>query len=131
MRQEFTMTVPLDLTISSNRTAAPWKRQKVKTAMQALTRAHARGLAPCGTATIHVGVTKRSAVRYDPVNLTDTAKGAVDALVHMGILDEDDYRHVAGPWAYHAGIDRAIPVGHLRLTFTLTDYEAVPSVVAA
>lgn len=131
MRQTFTMTVPLALTVSSNRRAETWKRQKVKDAMRELTRVHGARLYPCGSATIHVGVTKRTGGRYDPTNLTDTMKGAVDELVTMRVLEDDDYRHVAGPWMYHAGVDRTIPAGHMRLTVTLTDYCPVPAAVTA
>lgn len=131
MRQTFTMTVPLALTICSNRRAETWKRQKVKDAMRALTRTHGARLYPCGAATIHVGVTKRTGGKYDPTNLTDTMKGPIDELVTMGILEDDDYRHVSGPWLYHAGIDRSLPVKHLRFTVWLTDYQAVPTAVAS
>lgn len=126
MRQRFTMMVPLDLTVSSNRRAQTWKRQKVKDAMRALTRAHAVVLYPCSRATINVGVVKRTAGEYDPGNLADTFKGMVDELVTMGILDEDNYRHVLGPILYHHGIDRDLPKGHLRAVVTLTDWAPAP-----
>lgn len=131
MRQTFTMTVPLALTVTSNRTTQTWKRKKVKDEMRALTRAHGRHLQPCGSASIWVGITKRTAGRYDPANTTDTWKGMVDELVTMGILEDDDYRHVLGPWPYHHGIDRAVPAGHLLATITLTDWAAAPAEVSA
>ena len=49
-----------------------------------------------------------------------------DELVNMGILDEDDYRHVTGPFVYHAGVDKRIPEKHIRATVTLTDYSTTP-----
>jgi len=129
MRQRFEMLVPLDLTVSSNRTAERWKRQKVKNAMRALTRTHAAGLTPCGSASIYVGLVKRTAGRYDPQNTSDTWKGMVDELVDMGVLDEDNYRHVLGPLAYHHGVDRDLPTGYLRAVVTLTDFAPIPLAV--
>lgn len=129
MRQRFEMLVPLGLTVSSNRTAERWKRQKVKDAMRALTRTHAASLYPCGAASIYVGLEKRTAGRYDPANTTDTWKGMVDELVDMGVLDEDDYHHVLGPLPYHHGIDRQLPAGHLRAVVTLTDFAPIPLAV--
>ena len=126
MRQRFAMLVPLGLTVSSNRTAERWKRQKVKDAMRALTRTHAAGLYPCGSASIYVGLVKRTAGKYDPQNTSDTWKGMVDELVDMGVLDEDDHHHVLGPLAYHHGIDRDLPKGHLRAVVTLTDFAPIP-----
>lgn len=32
----------------------------------------------------------------------------------------------AGPWLYHAGVDKRIPTGHLRATITLTTYSTLP-----
>ena len=126
MRQRFDMLVPLDLTVSSNRTAERWKRQKVKDAMRALTRTHAAGLTPCGSASIYVGLVKRTAGKYDPSNTSDTWKGMADELVDMGVLDGDDYSHVLGPLPYHHGIDRDLPTGHLRAVVTLTDFAPIP-----
>ena len=126
MRQVFTMTIPMDLTISNNRQSPIWLRKRVKDGIGDLTRAAAQNLYPCGKATIYVGITKRTKGLYDPVNLSDTAKAAVDTLVRMGVVDEDDYHHVAGPWLYHAGVDNRIPPRHLRATFTLTDQSTIP-----
>lgn len=129
MTQEFTMTVPLDLTVSSNRTAERWKRGKVKDAMRALTRANARHLVPMGSATITVGIVKRTAGKYDPSNLSDSFKGCVDELVTMGVLDEDDWTHVLGPLMCHRAVDRTMPVGQLRAVVTLTEYTGWPFVI--
>lgn len=131
MRQTFTMTVPLALTVSSNRTAQTWKRQKVKDQMRALTRLHGANLYACGTASIYVGIVKRTEGKYDPANLTDTFKGMVDELVSMGVLEEDDYRHVLGPLPYHHSVDRTLPKGVLRAVVTLTDYAPIPLGVSA
>lgn len=126
MSARFTLTVPLALTVSSNRAAQTWKRQKVKNWMHEHTRIAARDLPPMGRATMFVGIHKRTAGLYDPVNLSDSFKGCADALVAMGVLDQDDYRHLIGPWLYHAGIDKRIPAGHLRAVVTLTDYSEIP-----
>lgn len=131
MRQRFDMLVPLNLTVTSNRSAQTWKRQKVKNAMRALTRTHAAGLYRCGSASISVGLVKRTAGKYDPSNTTDTWKGMVDELVTMGVLDEDDYHHVLGPLPYHHGIDRNLPARHLRAVVTLTDFAPIPLWVTA
>lgn len=120
------MLVPTELTISNNRTAQIWKRQKVKDGIKTLTREAAKDRYPCGKANIYVGIEKRTNGAYDPVNLSDTFKACVDELVNMGILDEDDYRHVTGPFVYHKGVDKRIPVKHIKATVTLTDYSAVP-----
>lgn len=120
------MTIPMDAIITSNRDARTWKRTKTKNIMRALTRAHAAGLYPCGKASIFVGVTKRTGTLYDPQNLVDTWKGCVDELVTMGVLDEDNHRHVVGPLVYHAGVDKRLPKGQLRALVTLTDYSTIP-----
>ena len=90
------------------------------------TRAAATDRYPVGKANIYVGIHKRTNGAYDPVNLVDTFKGMVDELVNMGILDEDDYRHVGGPWLYHHGVDKRIPEKHIKATVTLTDYSTTP-----
>ena len=126
MTRQFTLTIPQADLIGSNRSAPIWRRTRTKDTMRALTRAAAHGLAPTGKATIFVGITKRTRGRYDPTNLTDTFKGCVDELVTMGILDEDDYHHVTGPFVYHKGVDARIPPKHIRALVTLTDYSEVP-----
>lgn len=126
MRQQFSMLIPQEYTISSNRTAQVWRRTKTKDGMRALTREAAADRYPVGKASIYVGITKRANNAYDPVNLTDTFKGMVDELVTMGILDEDNHRYVLGPFIYHAGVDKRIPEKHMRATITLTDYSTTP-----
>lgn len=123
---QFMLTVPLDLTVSSNRTAPIWQRQRVKDLMRGLTRAAARNLDPVGSATVYIGITKRTKGRYDPVNLADTFKGCLDELVTMGILDDDDYEHVMGPFLYHRGTDACLPPRTLRALVTLTEYADTP-----
>ena len=120
------MLIPTELTISNNRTAQVWKRKKVKDGIQALTREAARDRYPVGKADIAIGIEKRTRGAYDPTNISDTFKGCVDALVRMGVLDEDDYHHVGGPWLYHAGVDKHIPPRHIRATVTLTTYTGIP-----
>ena len=120
------MLIPTELTISNNRTAQVWKRKKVKDGIQALTREAAKDRYPCGKASIYVGIHKRTGTLYDPVNLVDTFKPMVDTLVNMGILDEDDHRHVLGPFVYHAGTDKRLAPRTMRATVTLTDYAATP-----
>lgn len=126
MRQMFSMTVPMDVVITNNRTAQVWRRGKTKDTIRALTRAAAAGLYPCSRASIYVGITKRTGTLYDPVNLTDTFKGCVDELVSMGVLDEDNHRYVTGPFLYHHGVDKHLPAKTLRATVTLTDYSPSP-----
>jgi len=126
MRQQFTMLIPTELTISNNRTAQVWKRKKVKDGIRALTREAAKDRYPVGKASIYVGIEKRTKGAYDPVNLSDTFKACVDELVNMGILDEDNYRHVMGPFLWHKGVDKRIPVKHIRATVTLTTYSETP-----
>ena len=126
MRQQFTMTIPMEYAISSNRTAPIWLRNKVKNGMRELTREAAKDRYPVGKANIYVGIHKRTGTLYDPVNLTDTFKGMVDELVTMGILDEDDHKHVTGPFVYHAGTDKRLAPRTMRATITLTDYSTIP-----
>lgn len=121
MMQTFSVTIPNQLVISSNRQADIWKRKKLKDYCAQTIPYLARSLDPMGKATIHVGVTKRTNTLYDPVNLTDTAKPMVDQLVKAGVLDEDDHRHVFGPWLYHKGIDKKL-FDATRFTVILTDY---------
>lgn len=121
MIQQFAVTVPNNLIISSNRQADIWKRKKLKDYCAQTVPYLTRSLDQVGKATIHVGVTKRTNNRYDPVNLTDTAKPIVDQLVKAGVLDEDDHRHVFGPWLYHKGIDKKL-LDAIRFTVVLTDY---------
>lgn len=119
--QTLTVTIPSHLVISSNRQADIWKRKKLKDYCAQTVPYLARSLEPVGKATIHVGVTKRTNNRYDPVNLSDTAKPIVDQLVKAGVLDEDDHRHVFGPWLYHKGVDKKL-LDAVRFTVALTDY---------
>lgn len=123
MMQTLTLTIPNELVISSNRQADIWKRKKLKDYCAQAIPLLARSLTPMGKATIHIGVIKRTNNIYDPVNLTDTAKPMVDQLVKAGVLDEDDHRHVYGPWLYHKGTDKKLLSAH-RFTITLTDYSA-------
>lgn len=125
MTQQFTIDLPADLVISSNRQALIWKRKKLKDHCAQTIPYLARKLDPMGKATIHVGVTKRTNGRYDPVNLSDTAKPMVDVLVGMGLLDEDDHRHVMGPWMYHRGTDKRLH-GAIRFTLIFTKYSELP-----
>ena len=126
MHQQFDLLIPQSVVITSNRAAQVWRRQKTKDTMRALTREAAADRYPVGRATIFVGIHKPTRGAYDPVNLADTFKGCVDELVTMGILDEDDYHHVAGPWIYHAGIDKRMPPKHIRATVHLLDYSTIP-----
>lgn len=131
MRQQFRFAIPLALTLTTNRTIEVWRKQKTKDAMKALTKVHAHHLTPCGRASIWIGIEKRTAGAYDPQNLQPTFKGMVDMLVTMGVLDEDDHRHVFGPVLYHERVDRTLPVKHLGAVVTLTDYTAIPAAVSA
>lgn len=121
--QQFSITIPTKLVISSNRQAHVWLRKKLKDHCAEVVPKLAWSIEPVGKATIYVGVTKRTNNRYDPVNLTDTAKPIVDQLVKAGVLDEDDHKHVFGPWMYHKGIDKKL-VDAMRFTIILTDYSA-------
>ena len=126
MRQTFTLSIPQDALITSNRSAPIWRRSKTKDLMRALTREAAQWIPPCGSASIFVGIVKRTDGRYDPTNLTDTFKGCIDELVTLGVLEDDDHRHVMGPFLYHAGVDKRIPVKTIRALVTLTDYSPTP-----
>lgn len=126
MRQQFSMTIPMEYVISNNRMSPVWLRRKVKDGIAELTREAAKDRYPCGKANIYVGITKRTNGRYDPVNLTDTFKPMVDELVRMGILDEDDSKHVGGPWLYASGTDKRIPERTMRAVVTLTTYSGIP-----
>lgn len=120
--QQFSITIPNQLVISSNRQTHVWKKKKLKDHCAEIIPKLAKSIEPVGKATIHVGVTKRTSNRYDPVNLTDTAKPIVDQLVKAGVLDEDDHRHVFGPWLYHKGTDKTLDKA-MRFTITLTEYK--------
>lgn len=122
MMQSFSITIPTHLIISSNRQAQVWLRKKLKDHVANVVPAAIKGIEPVGKATIYVGVTKRINNRYDPVNLTDTAKPIVDQLVKAGVLAEDDHRHVFGPWLYHKGVDKTLDKA-MRFTVTLTEYK--------
>ena len=126
MRQQFSMTIPMEYVISNNRMSPVWLRRKVKDGIAELTREAAQDRYPCGKASIYVGIHKRTGTLYDPVNLVDTFKPMVDTLVNMGILDEDNHRFVTGPFVYHAGTDKRLAPRTMRATVTLTDYAEVP-----
>lgn len=126
MRQQFTMLIPMEYVISNNRASPIWLRKKVKDGMQALTREAAKDRYPVGKATIWVGIQKRTHGLYDPTNTSDTWKPVIDTLVDMGVLDADDYRHVAGPWAYHHSVDKHLPPRTMRAIVTLTAYTGSP-----
>ncbi|MCP3426012.1 hypothetical protein NBM05_08355 [Rothia sp. AR01] len=56
---------------------------------------------------IDASVFKARANRYDPANLYPTAKAVVDGLVDYGLVVDDDWRHVEGPFLHHGGISAA------------------------
>jgi hypothetical protein len=67
-----------------------------------------RGLRPeTGPVTIWASVWKPIANRYDPQNLYGTGKAVVDGFRDAGILVDDDWRHVAGPFMIHGGVGPA------------------------
>lgn len=47
--------------------------------------------------------------RYDPGNLYPTAKAIVDGLVDAGLVEDDDWRHLEGPFMRHGGINPDTP----------------------
>ena len=47
--------------------------------------------------------------RYDPGNRYPTAKACVDGLVDAGLVEDDDYKHVSGPFLHHGGKDKDNP----------------------
>src|SRR5690625_7800608 len=104
MRQQFTMLVPTELTISNNRTAQMWKRKKVKDGIRALTREAAKDRYPVGKASIYGGFEKRTKGAYDPGNLSDTFKACGGERANMRILDDDDTRHGMSPLAWDKGV---------------------------
>lgn len=123
--QSLTFTIPNGLIITSNRRTDTWRRQRTKNVLKPQAEAFGAQLEPMGKATIYVGITKRTKGAYDPANLTDTLKPIVDGLVTAGVVDEDDYHHVLGPFPFHEGVDRRLD-GCLRATFYLLPYSAVP-----
>src|SRR5690606_41839627 len=60
VRQQFTMRIPTELTISNNRTAQLSKRKKVKGGIQALTRDAAKGRYPGSKASRCAGKPERT-----------------------------------------------------------------------
>lgn len=60
-------------------------------------------------------VWKPIANRYDPQNLYPTAKAVVDGLRDAGLLVDDDWRHVEGPFMLHGG------KGPAALVLTITE----------
>lgn len=126
MQQTFTLTIPTEYTITNNRASPIWLRTRVKNYLDPLTRAAIKDLTPAGKATVFVGITKRTATKYDPTNLSDTFKPVIDTLVKTGILDEDNYSYVIGPFCYHAGVDKNLPPKTIRARITLTEYAEIP-----
>lgn len=47
--------------------------------------------------------------KYDPGNLYPTAKAIVDGLVDAGLMEDDDWRHLEGPFMRHGGINPDTP----------------------
>ena len=123
--QSFTMRITQDLVISSNRRAETWLRKRVKDALKPQAHTLGLSLAPMGKATIYVGITKRTRGKYDPVNLSDTFKPVIDGLVTAGVLDDDDYEHVLGPFCFHQGVDKSL-VKSIGATVYLTEYSPTP-----
>ena len=121
--QEISLTVPANLVISSNRRSEIWKRKGLKDVVkpQALVLAK-KHLTPVDSATVYVGITKGNKNAYDPANLTDTFKPAIDGIVAAGILPDDSHKHVLGPWPYHHGHDKTLG-RNIRLTITLIPYQ--------
>lgn len=118
MRQSFTVDIPRALIVTSNRTAHTWLRKKTREWWKQVV----PDLAPMGRANVYVGITKRTRGRYDPANLTDTFKGCVDQLVVNGVLEDDDYTHVNGPFVYHENVDRDVPKETVRARVTLKPF---------
>lgn len=52
--------------------------------------------------------------RYDPQNWLPTLKPIVDGIVDAGLLEDDDYTRVEGPFCRHGGKNRDNP--GIRLT---------------
>lgn len=121
MRQSFTVDIPRALIVTSNRTAQTWRRKKTREWWKSVV----PDLIPMGRANVYVGITKRTHGKYDPVNLTDTFKGCVDQLVVNGVLEDDDYTHVNGPFVYHEAVDRDVPKETVRARVTLTPFASI------
>lgn len=129
MTQTFTVDLPNTLVLNANQ-RLHWAPKAERTrsiiaATQTLARKHR--VRPQGKATIYIGVTKATKRSFDAQNLYPTFKAIVDALVRLGILDEDDNAHVIGPCGYQAGVNKTLAAhGHTpertRFTITLTEY---------
>jgi hypothetical protein len=64
----------------------------------------AAGLAPvAGLVLIWAHVYKPRNNRYDPQNFYPTGKAVVDGFRDAGLLVDDDWRHVVGPFMLHGG----------------------------
>lgn len=73
---------------------------------------------------IDVAVWKGHGGRYDPANLYPTVKAIVDGLGDAGVLVDDDWKHVDGPYIRHGGVNPALKGrtprgGHVVFTVTL------------
>lgn len=95
--------VTRDRLVHSNRNAEKWRRTNLKSDVVPQVLAQARALRRVERAAIWVGVIKGNRNRYDPANLTDSMKPAVDALVKAGVLPDDSFRFTRGPWLMHLG----------------------------
>lgn len=69
---------------------------------------------------INVIIHPRTNSRFDPLNVEPTVKGLLDGLVRSGVLVDDDWRHVEGPYLDAGKPIKDLPVGFHRLVMTLT-----------
>lgn len=96
MVQMIRIDVPPSEWISANDRDHWAERKRKKDSIRLLAMAAIRKakLTPvdCCTITAQIGIP--TAHRFDPDNAEPTVKAMVDALVHAGILADDDWRHV-------------------------------------
>lgn len=108
MSECFLVKVQRDHLVHSNRNADKWRRDRLKKDVDKQVRWRAKQLTPVGRARVWVGVIKGNRNVYDPANLTDSMKPAVDALVKAGIVHDDNFKFVQGPWLFHLGYDKRL-----------------------
>ena len=103
--QCFIVKTHRDNLVHSNRNADKWRRDRLKRLFAEQVGWRAKRLTPVGKATVWVGVVKGNRNIYDPVNLTDSMKPVMDALVSSAIFKDDNFKFVQGPWLFHLGHD--------------------------
>lgn len=100
------LSIPPGMAVSANSTAHYGQRHKLRNATRPQALLQARRMKCVERATIWAGVVKGNRNRYDPANLADTFKAGVDGIVEAGVLPDDSWRYVRGPWPFHLGYQK-------------------------